>query len=102
MYTPSHEKRRGMDPVVLALLVILCLVTVFLFYGYILAVVASIMFALVIAGVIYLVLLFVLVLVIVPLYYLFFTKNEVEENTTYSIGTVKGMEDTEDEKRGRL
>ncbi len=102
MYPPSDEKRRRIDPLVLAVLVILCLATLFLFHGYIIAVAESLIAAIAIALVIFFIMLFLLLIFIVPLYYLLFAKDEVEVHTSYSLDSVKGSEDTEDEKRGRL
>ncbi len=101
MYEPYGKKRSWLDPVIVAVSMMICLFLVFFLYGYIVAIVTSILVVILIMLLIFMILFFIFALVITPIYYMF-KKTEVEEQTSYSLGSVRGSEDTEDEKRGRL
>lgn len=102
MYPPEDRKKPRYDPVILAVLIIICLAAVVLFYNYVLLVMASIMAALIIAVIIFIVLIVILAVFALPIYYGFFTRNEVESDTSYSLSVMKGSEETEHEKKGKI
>lgn len=101
MYEPYGKKRSWLDPVILAASMMICLILVLFLYGYIVAIVTSILVVILIMLLIFMILFFVFALVITPIYYMF-KKTEVEEHTSYSLGSVRGAEDTLEEKKGKI
>ena len=97
-----ERKKDRVGPFALLLLGSLCLLLVFLFFNYFLMVVVTLLVAIFIAIFVFLILLMIVLFLGVPFYYAFFAKNEIEEYTSYSLDSVRGSEDNEHEKRGRI